>query len=197
MRMALPAVYGERLDAAVALALGDFRSVVRKGTSIPYITHLFSVMSLVGEYGGDEDQLIAAVLHDWLEDVPGARVEVLEARFGPRVASLVAGLSDSVGHPKPPWRERKERYLGHLRVASPDLKLISAADKVHNCASIRRDLADVGPAIFDRFTGGRDGTLWYYEELGVALREDWRHPLGDRVIAEAAGLRREAELVSR
>jgi (p)ppGpp synthase/HD superfamily hydrolase len=184
--------YSERLDAAVALAARDFRTVVRKGTTIPYLTHLFAVMSLVGENGGDEDQLIAAVLHDWLEDVPGARVETLEAQFGPRVAGLVAGLSDSVGHPKPPWRERKERYLAHLRDALPDLKLISAADKVHNCASIRRDLAEVGPAVFARFTGGREGTLWYYEALGGALATGWQHPLARRVAEEAALLRREA-----
>lgn len=188
-----PSCYGERLDAAVALALGDFRTIVRKGTTVPYVTHLFAVMSLVGEYGGDEDQLIAAVLHDWLEDVPGARVEVLEARFGPRVAAFVAGLSDSVGHPKPPWRARKEQYLAHLRGAPSDLKLISAADKVHNCASIRRDLAEVGPAVFGRFTGGREGTLWYYEALGEALSCDWPHPLAGRVIAEARALRHEAE----
>jgi GTP pyrophosphokinase len=190
--MAATSCYGERLDEAVALAVRDFRGVVRKGTSIPYLTHLFAVMALVGEYGGDEDQLIAAVLHDWLEDIPGARPEVLEARFGARVARLVRGLTDAETHPKPPWRERKERYLAHLLGAPAELKLISAADKLHNCIAIRRDLAAVGPAVFARFTGGRDGTLWYYDALGVALSTGWDHPLATRVQEEAAALRREA-----
>ncbi len=177
------------------MAIQDFRCIRRKGSTTPYLTHLFAVMSLVGEYGGDEDQLIAAVLHDWLEDIPGAKVAVLEERFGARVAGLVGGLSDSVGHPKPPWRQRKERYLSHLRNAPAELKLISAADKVHNCAAIRRDLGEVGSAVFDRFTGGRDGTLWYYDEVALALAANWSHPLARRIALDAAGLRREAELV--
>lgn len=184
--------YGEGFDRAVALAVADFRGIRRKGSDVPYVTHLFAVASLVGEYGGDEDQMAAAVLHDWLEDVPGAERFTLEARFGPRVAGLVAGLSDSVGHPKPPWRERKERYLEHLRVAPAELKLISAADKLHNCLSIRRDLGDVGDQLWGRFTGGRDGTLWYYDAVASALAADWSHPLSARLRVEVDGLLRDA-----
>jgi (p)ppGpp synthase/HD superfamily hydrolase len=184
--------YTRRLDDAVAFALDAFRGRVRKGTRVPYATHLLAVTSLVGEYGGDEDQLIAAVLHDWLEDIEGARAEVLAERFGARVARLVAGLSDSTTHPKPPWKERKLAYLAHLRGEPEELKLISAADKLHNCACIRRDRAEVGAAVWARFTGGRDGTLWYYGAVVDALAAGWDHPLQRRLAQEVRLLHEEA-----
>lgn len=185
-------MYSERFDAAVALAVRDFRSVVRKGTSIPYITHLFTVASTVGEHGGDEDQLIAAVLHDWLEDVEGASAEALEAQFGPRVRGLVEGLSDSFTHPKPPWKERKVTYISRLASKPAELKLISAADKIHNCQCIRRDFATHGEALWTRFSGGRDGTLWYYRAVADALQQDWDHALAVRLREEVRGLWRDA-----
>lgn len=188
----MPDCYTRRLDEAVALALDAFRDKVRKGTRVPYMTHLLSVMCLVAEYGGDEDQLVAAVLHDWLEDVPGADPAELERRFGAHVRDLVVGLSDSTTHPKPPWRARKEDYLRALREEPADLKLVSAADKLHNCMSIRRDLEFVGDALWSRFTGGRDGTLWYYEAVVDALGTGWSHPLHDRLAAEVEQLLREA-----
>lgn len=184
--------YSRRLDEAVALALDAFRDKVRKGTGIPYVSHLLGVMCLVADYGGDEDQLVAAVLHDWLEDVEGADPAELERRFGPRVRALVEGLSDSVTHPKPPWRARKEAYLAALRDEPAELKLISAADKLHNCMSIRRDLEVVGDAIWSRFTGGKDGTLWYYRSVAHALGAGWSHPLHARLVAEVDQLLREA-----
>ncbi len=173
----MDARYSHRLDEAVALATDAFRGRVRKGTDVPYLTHLLQVMVWVGEHGGDEEQMIAAVLHDWLEDIEGAELAELERRFGPRVAGLVSGLSDSTTHPKPPWRARKEAYLRHLAGASADLKLISAADKLHNATSIRRDLRTVGPVLWTRFTGARDGTLWYYGAVVEALSSDWDHAL--------------------
>lgn len=188
----MSARYSRRLDEAVQLALDAFRDKVRKGTEIPYVTHLFSVMCLVAEYGGDEDQLVAAVLHDWLEDVEGADPAELQARFGPRVTRLVLALSDSTTHPKPPWSERKQAYLAHLRQEPAELKLISAADKLHNCMSIRRDLEVVGDAVWTRFTGGRDGTLWYYGAVVDALGTDWSHPLHTRLAAEVHLLQEEA-----
>lgn len=184
--------YSERFDRAVARAVADFRGIRRKGTQIPYVTHLFAVAAFVGEHGGDEDQLAAAILHDWLEDVPGASVATLEAEFGARVARLVAGLSDSVGHPKPPWRARKEAYLAHLRAEAEELKLISASDKLHNCQCIRRDLAAVGDDLWGRFTAGRDGTLWYYDSVAEALADGWPHPLATRLRVEVDELIREA-----
>ncbi len=185
-------MYSERFDAAVALAVRDFRNTYRKGTSIPYITHLFAVATTVGEHGGDEDQLIAAVLHDWLEDVEGASATALEAQFGARVRTLVEGLSDSFTHPKPAWKERKVAYVGRLSTKPPELKLISAADKIHNCQCIRRDFATHGEDLWRRFSGGREGTLWYYRAVAEALGTDWQHPLVDRLRQEVRGLWTEA-----
>lgn len=184
--------YSPRFDEAVALAVDAFRGVHRKGTTIPYVTHLFAVTALVGEHGGDEDQLIAAVLHDWLEDIDGAERAELERRFGPRVARLVEALTDATVRPKPPWRERKEHYLAHLRGQPSEVKLVSAADKLHNCTAIRRDLAVVGDGLWSRFAGRRDGTLWYYGSVVDALGENWSHPLLARLDAEVAALVQEA-----
>jgi len=180
--------YTPRLDDAVGFALAEFRGTVRKGTTIPYASHLLQVLVYVAESGGDEDQLCAAVLHDWLEDIQGARREVLAERFGERVAVLVEGLSDSVGHPKPPWRARKERYLAQLRHEPPELRLISTADKLHNAQCIRRDLAALGPAIWERFSGHREGTLWYYDSVVHALGHGWTHPLWERLRDEVHAL---------
>ena len=179
--------YTERLDAGVLLAMDAFRSRRRKATTIPYLTHLLQVMCIVAEHGGDEDQLVAAVLHDWLEDIPGADASVLEERWGPRVRRLVEALSDSTGEPKPPWEERKLRYLAHLRAQPAEVKLISAADKLHNCASIRKDHAVVGARVWERFTAGKKGTLWYYQAVSDALAVDWDHPL-HRMLAEEVRL---------
>ena len=126
-------------------------------------------MVTVGEHGGDEDQMIAALLHDYLEDIEPATGEDVEAQFGPRVRRLVEALSDSTTLPKPPWKERKLAYLEHLRGEPEDVKLISAADKLHNARSILRDLGEVGEALWDRFTGTKEQTLWYYRELIGAL----------------------------
>lgn len=180
--------YSRRFDEAVALALDAFRHEVRKGTHVPYMTHLLAVTALVGEHGGDEDQLIAAVLHDWLEDIEGSSVEVLTERFGPRVAGLVVALTDATERPKPAWRERKERYLAHLAIEPADVKLISAADKLHNCRSIRRDHLAMGDAIYDRFTGRKEGTLWYYRAVVEALAVGWSSPLLDELRREVEAL---------
>ena len=110
--------YSDRFDRAVALAVEAFRPVRRKGSRVPYITHLMMVCAIVGEHGGSEDQMIAAVLHDYLEDIEGSSVALLEREFGPQVAEYVLALSDTTTRPKPPWRERKEAYLAllpHLR----------------------------------------------------------------------------------
>lgn len=190
--MSAPA-YSERFDAAVALAIDAFRSHYRKTTRIPYVTHLLSVCATVGEYGGDEDQMIAAVLHDWLEDVPGADPRVLEDRFGARVRMLVEALTDTVEHPKPPWRPRKERYLALLRDEPADVKLISAADKLHNVRSILRDHHDIGDAVFDRFSAKKHETLWYFRAVCEALGANWRHAVLDELRDAVADLHRVAQ----
>lgn len=178
--------YSERLDEAVNLALAAFRPIWRKGSRTPYITHLFSVMALVGEYGGDEDQMIAAVLHDVLEDIPGTTRGHLELRFGQRVADMVVDLSDSIGKPRPPWKERKLAYLATLKDKPADLKLVSTADKLHNCRTLTMDHRRLGDPLFERFSGRKDGTLWYYREVVAALGHGWQHAILDRLRDEVA-----------
>lgn len=173
--------YTARLDEALALVASAFRTHIRKGSGVPYLTHLLQVMVTVGEHGGDEDQMIAALLHDYLEDIEAATGDEVEERFGPRVRGLVEALSDSTTLPKPPWKERKEAYLAHLRDEPEDVKLISAADKLHNARSILRDLGVVGEALWDRFTGTKEQTLWYYRALIGALEADWKHALVDEL----------------
>jgi GTP pyrophosphokinase len=129
-------------------------------------------------------------LHDYLEDIAGATAEGIEAEFGGRVARLVVALSDTTVRPKPPWEERKRAYLAHLREAPAEVKLISAADKLHNSQSIHRDLQVVGDEIWDRFTASREQTLWYYRELIEALSHGWSSGLLDRLRTEVDDLHR-------
>ena len=151
---------------------------------MPYLTHLLQVTAWVGESGGDEDQMIAAVLHDYLEDIDGSSPEALTERFGQRVTDLVLALSDTTERPKPPWRDRKVRYLAHLRGESAAVKLICACDKLHNVTTILRDLTDpdgIGEAIWGRFNPTREGVLWYYRQLTHALAAGWVHPRVDEL----------------
>lgn len=143
----------------------------RKGTSIPYIAHPMAVASLVMENGGNSDEVIAALLHDVLEDCEEVSFADIESEFGPRVAEIVDGLSDAnpgPGESKAPWKERKLTYLDHLATVEDDSILkVSCADKLHNARSILSDLNDpgVGVAVWDKFNASRDGTLWYYDSL--------------------------------
>jgi (p)ppGpp synthase/HD superfamily hydrolase len=183
------ACYSPRIDDALGFVAHAFRARVRKGTGIPYLTHLLAVMVIVAEHGGDEEQMLAALLHDYLEDIEGASAAEVEQRFGARVARLVEALSDSVEHPKPPWQERKQSYLDKLAGEPADLKLISAADKLHNARSLLRDHENVGEALWSRFTASREQTLWYYESVCVALGTGWQHPLLDELERTVAQLR--------
>lgn len=174
--------YSDRVGSALQRMFDLHRSQRRKGNNVPYITHLLAVAALVGEYGGDEDQFIAALLHDAVEDAGGHdMLESLREEFGDRVADYVWACSDTAEDPKPPWRPRKEQYLAHLREAPPEVKLISAADKLHNARAITVDLRRIGPAVWDRFKGGRDGSLWYYREALDALAAGWDHPILDEL----------------
>lgn len=174
---------------AVAYAADLHRDQVRKGTSVPYLAHLLSVSALVLEEDGDEDQAIAALLHDALED-QGERTSYAEiaGRFGSRVAAVVRECSDTEQTPKPPWRQRKETYLEHLRVASEDAVLVSAADKLHNAGAIVADLRELGPQLWSRFHAGADEQLWYYSGLVEVFQE--RRP-ASRMTAQLARVVRE------
>jgi (p)ppGpp synthase/HD superfamily hydrolase len=164
--------YTPRLIQAFQFAAHEHRCQLRKGTQIPYISHLMSVSALVMENGGDEDQAIAGLLHDVIEDadppssVPQIRKAILD-QFGPRVLSLVEGCTDGepdAGGEKSPWRERKEAYLDHLQHEPEELLLVSCCDKLHNARAILTDTTH-GNVLFDRFTGRQAGTLWYYRTL--------------------------------
>lgn len=159
----------ERLSEAAALAFRIHADQTRKGTNIPYLSHLLAVGAIVLENGGDEDQACAGLLHDAIEDGGIAWEPVIRDQFGPRVAKIVRACTDADTHPKPPWRARKEAYLADLEDNHRDVLLVSAADKLHNARSIVGDLRTHGPAMFGRFNAGREGTLWYYRTLAKVL----------------------------
>ncbi len=179
---------GRRFEQALLFACRKHAGQVRKGTRIPYVAHLLGVAGLVLEAGGDEDLAIAALLHDVVEDCGGApMLKEVRRRFGKRVAHVVAGCTDSDTYPKPPWRGRKEKYLKHLRTADADVRLVSAADKVHNARAILTDYREIGEPIWERFQGKREGTLWYYRELAKESRRRKPTCLGrelGRVVSE-------------
>jgi GTP pyrophosphokinase len=172
----------ERFTAAFTYAAELHGDQVRKGSGVPYIAHLMSVAALALENGADEDEAIAALLHDAVEDQGGdATREEIHRRFGKNVTEIVNGLTDTDTWPKPPWRQRKEAYIAHLANASPSVLLVSICDKLHNAASILRDYKRLGEDLWPRFRGGKDGTLWYYGSLVTAFREYFNSPLVDEL----------------
>jgi (p)ppGpp synthase/HD superfamily hydrolase len=171
-----------RFEQALVYACVAHADQKRKGTAIPYIAHLLSVAALALEYGANEDETIAALLHDAVEDAGGRpRLDDIRSTFGDDVADIVDGCTDADVIPKPPWRERKEKYIAHLAQASPSILLVSCCDKLHNARSIVTDLRELGEALWERFNGGKDGTLWYYR----ALADDFRkHNAPRRLVDE-------------
>lgn len=162
---------GQRFDRAFGFARDLHAEQIRKETDIPYISHLMGVASLVLEDGGSEDEAIAALLHDAVEDHGGASTQrIVDQLFGRRVGAIVAACSDTDVVPKPEWRERKEAYVAHL--ADPDLPegtiRVSLADKLHNARSILFDLR-AGHDVWSRFNAGREEQAWYYGALGDAF----------------------------
>ncbi len=163
---------GARFRRALAYAARIHAKQFRKGTTRPYIAHLLGVTSIVLTHGGDEDEVIAALLHDAVEDQGGMpRLRDLRRKFGVRVAKIVEGCTDSYTDPKPPWRKRKEEYLQHLRNADASVRLVSAADKLYNVREVLSDLRRHGEDVWSRFKGGEEGALWYYEQVLNILRE--------------------------
>ena len=159
----------ERYAAAVTYAATAHAAQRRKGTDIPYIAHLLAVSGSVLEAGGDEDQAIAGLLHDVVEDQGGLpRADDVRARFGDRVADIVLGCSDSTIEDrkhKLPYAERKAAHIAHLREASDDVLLVTAADKLHNARAIHTDLMIDGPDMLARFNGEPDQILAYYRSI--------------------------------
>jgi (p)ppGpp synthase/HD superfamily hydrolase len=181
-----------RFDEAFLYAAELHEDQERKGGGEPYLAHLMAVCSLALEHGADEDQAIAALLHDAVEDQGGDRIlGDIRSRFGADVADIVAGCSDSRLATKPPWRLRKEAYLDRLRVEPPRVLLIVTADKLHNARAILRDYREIGDALWERFTGEKDDVLWYYRELARALGSTGPARLADeltRTVDELMGL---------
>jgi len=158
-----------RLSQAAAYAMSIHADQQRKGANTPYIAHLLAVASLVLEHGGDEDQAIAGLLHDAIEDCGAGQEAAITERFGLRVARIVRACTDADTLPKPPWRTRKEAYLRHLETAAADALLVSCCDKLHNARAIVTDLRTHGETVFERFKAGKSGTLWYYGALADAF----------------------------
>lgn len=161
----------ERFESALAYAAAAHAAQRRKGTDIPYVAHLLSVCALALEHGGDEDQAIAALLHDAVEDQGGKpRLADIEQRFGPRVAAIVEACTDADVIPKPPWKERKVRYIEALKHHQSEAWIVSCADKLHNSRAVLQDHKELGDAVWDRFKGGKEGTLWYYRSLAEEFK---------------------------
>lgn len=177
-----------KFDQALQYAVLIHAFQKRKGTEIPYLAHLLGVVSIALEHGANEDEAIGALLHDAGEDAGGdGRIEDIRRRFGDAVADIVQGCTDAVTIPKPPWQKRKEDYIAHVPKASASVRLVSASDKLHNARAILRDYRRIGEALWPRFTGGKNGTLWYYRALVTAFCKAGSDELIeelDRVVSE-------------
>ena len=183
------ALLTDRFDQALAYASEAHRHQIRKGTSTPYLAHLLAVAAIALEHGGDEDQAIAALLHDTAEDAGGEeRLADIRDRFGDRVAAIVDACTDTYQSPKPPWRSRKEAFLSRLPSVPGDALLVMAADKVHNAGSILADLDEHGDAVWERFSAVPGEQLWYYRSLAGALGRLLPGPLTARLAAAAEDL---------
>lgn len=157
----------ETFGRAFAFAQAAHAGKTRKRTTVPYISHLMAVSALVLEFGGNAAQAAAALLHDTVEDC-GVSLKELERRFGKAIAGIVADCTDAETTKKKdqPWKERKVRYIDHLRdEARPHSLLVSAADKLHNARAIVRDVTNHGPSVWRRFNAEPREILWYYDEL--------------------------------
>jgi (p)ppGpp synthase/HD superfamily hydrolase len=187
-----------RFDDAMLLASDLHREQCRKGCEVPYLGHLLGVASLVLEYGGDEDEAIAGLLHDAVEDAGGQpTLARIRQQFGDRVAEIVDHCSDTDTVPKPPWQARKEAYIARLPSGNTSSWLVSCCDKLYNSRSIVSDLRVHGDATWQKFSGKRDGSLWYYATLAgkfhdldvpAALTQEL-----DRTVAEMQRLATESQ----
>jgi (p)ppGpp synthase/HD superfamily hydrolase len=167
-----------RFVEALVYALRLHRRQQRKLSGTPYSSHLMSVASITLEYGASEDEAIAALLHDAVEDQGGqSTYRTIHRRFGPAIAELVHECTDAYGEPKPPWRERKEAFLRRLASASASARLVKAADKLDNCRSLMRSYRQAGESVWTHFRGGRDGTLWDFHQTVEVLKRFPSHPL--------------------
>lgn len=175
---------GQKFDEALALASELHRKQNRKGTPIPYISHLMAAAGIVLEANAYhpmdniEDVAIGALLHDAIED-QGHKIDLdqIKEKFGDTVYRIVLECSDAIvtekGQEKPPWKDRKRAYLDNISGKSQETLLVSCADKMHNARCIMFDHDRIGDDIWDRFNAGKDGTIWYYRSLAEELEKAW------------------------
>lgn len=167
----------DKFESALVYATRLHADQKRKISGVPYISHLLSVAALVIEAGGTEEEAIAALLHDSIEDQGGKPTrEDIRQRFGETVVAIIDGCTEWDTPPKPPWLERKTRYLDKLRHASPSVRLVSLADKLHNARSLLADWRQHGDFIWTEFNSGKDKTLWFYQSLVEVYQQtdtDW------------------------
>jgi (p)ppGpp synthase/HD superfamily hydrolase len=184
----------ERFENALVYANRLHAQQIRKATGVPYISHLLSVTALVLEDGGDEDEAIAALLHDAVEDQGGKAIRTEIYRlFGEQVGAIVDGCTEFDSEIKPPWRERKERYLEQLRQGTPSVRRVALADKLHNARSLLVDYRHQGENIWSVFSVGKDGMFWFYHTLLTLYRETESSPMVEelaRVMVELEQLGR-------
>ena len=165
-----------QFEKALVYATRAHGDQTRKKTGIPYIAHILGVTAIAMEYGANETEAVAALLHDAVEDCGGVkRLRDIEKKFGKMVTKIVDGCTDTYETPKPPWRQRKEAYLAHLKNSNSATRVVSASDKLHNTRAILAELRRHGLEVFGRFSGKKDGTLWYYRALVTAFREHGDH----------------------
>jgi len=178
----------ERFCQALVYAAQLHNEQRRKVSGTAYVAHPLRVAGIALEGGADEDEAIAALLHDAVEDQGGdATRQEIRRRFGQRVAAIVDGCSDTDRHPKPPWRRRKEAYLAELADASASVCLVTACDKLDNARSLLASYRQLGESLWSGFSGHRDGTLWYYRSMVDVLRKSGPAAIVDeldRVVAE-------------
>lgn len=190
----MPTHLSDRFEQALMYAFRLHINQVRKDDwQTPYIAHLLATVGLVLEYGGSENEAIAALLHDALEDQPndGQTLAEIKNQFGPEVLSIVQACSDTQSHPKPPWRERKEAFIKALEAIPRSACLVIAADKLHNTRTLVREYREHGEEVWQQFKGGRAGTLWFSQSVLTALKN--RACIPPALISELSGATRELE----
>ncbi len=190
-------VSAQRYGKALAYAAEKHAGQKRKGSRIPYISHPMAVASLVLEYGGSEDEVIAALLHDVAEDCGGQEaLDEIRQKFGMGVAAIVEGCSDTLETPKPKWLQRKQTHIDNLREAHRSVRIVAAADKLHNARSILRDYRTDGENVWKRFSAPKEDVLWYYGAVTRALEARGLSPLLeelDRTVGEIVKASRAAK----
>jgi (p)ppGpp synthase/HD superfamily hydrolase len=175
--------YDDRFLEALVVAAKMHDGQRRKGSDVPYASHLLGACSIVLDYGGSQDEAIAALLHDAIEDVdPTEEARAAVALFGDNVLRIVEGCTKIPSGEAGGSTASKRKYVAHIvRCDDKSILLVSGADKLHNARSIVADLRRIGLAVFDRFRSSRAETLEYYRALAAAFLAN---PDANRELAE-------------